>query len=477
MNYENFALNSDIDIHDPYHDARLNPLSEMMVLSTGANTKNIIVSAVEVHGKLDLDAMREAFKRTLINNPLFLSKIEEKRFGIKNFFIRHYDSSIDPPVRVIKVDSSTNKSTILNSYLEAFRPYLDRKWNLFSEAPVELHCLDYGSDNYFYGPVVHHAIADGGIAAEFGREFLGHYDHIITGRMPEWLHSPFAMSNTGTKRAVLKARDSQTILADFRTAIKNIVENPTLPRGSGKKDDLRQFHIKRVLTKRETEALERYSKQRSSSLLDIVVASSNHAIDQWNCKREIPEGFLTTSVSVNMKGRFRGFQRQNNSGLIYFRSGADERQNRDLFRKQIALQRIKQFRNRMDYKFFKDVSRLITALRMAPLEIRKNIVRKLMNLHRFSMAVSMLGVMWPDLKDGRPTSRSAFTNVGEHEIMQVHGLGYKLLSNTPLILMVYTYRERLNLMLASSASVFTSEETSDFLDLLVNNLFHEIDMS
>ncbi len=42
-------------------------------------------------------------------------------------------------------------------------------------------------------------------------------------------------------------------------------------------------------------------------------------------------GILTTSISVNMKGRFRGFEKANNSALMVFKSGPDERRDPNAF--------------------------------------------------------------------------------------------------------------------------------------------------
>ena len=59
----------------------------------------------------------------------------------------------------------------------------------------------------------------------------------------------------------------------------------------------------------------------------------------------------------------------------------------------------------------------------------------------------------------------------EVSITAVHGLGYKLLSNTHLLFIVYFFANKLNVVLAASASRFTREEADAFLGLMMANLF------
>lgn len=269
----------------------------------------------------------------------------------------------------------------------------------------------------------------------------------------------------------LKKEIKKNYLSDARKAVIQLLEKPVVPVGTGSVGDLKQHQVKRVLSKEQTELLGKISIQSGASLVDLLVAGSNMAIDRWNAPRGVPEGLIATSVSVNMRGRFQGFQRQNNSALIFFKSFAEERRDLGAFTKKIAVNRIRQFRNQMDFKFFQDVSRMTSLMRLMPFRLRRNVTNFVANLHQFSIAVTLLGVMWPELKNGKPTTYSCLTHVGDAEISEVHGLGYKLLSSTPLLVLVYFYKGMLNFVLASSASLFTRQETDQFLDLLLDALF------
>ncbi len=112
-----------------------------------------------------------------------------------------------------------------------------------------------------------------------------------------------------------------------------------------------------------------------------------------------------------------------------------------------------------------------TAFRLLPFRLKRPIVHWLMQKHQFSVAITMLGVIWPAFRNGKPTMESCLTETGNLSISAVHGIGYKLLSNTHLLFIVYFFANKLNIILHASASLFTREEAGAFLDLMVTNLF------
>ena len=138
--------------------------------------------------------------------------------------------------------------------------------------------------------------------------------------------------------------------------MKHFFERPTLPLGSGSTSDRQQHHVKRVISVQETERIGKLCAEKRVSLVDILVAGINLAVDEWNEARNVTPGILTTSISVNMKGRFRGFEKANNSALMVFKSRPEERRDPDAFAWAMALKREKYFNKHMDLKFFSETS-------------------------------------------------------------------------------------------------------------------------
>ncbi len=114
---------------------------------------------------------------------------------------------------------------------------------------------------------------------------------------------------------------------------------------------------------------------------------------------------------------------------------------------------------------------MTAAFRFLPFRVKSPIVHFLMQKHQFSVDITMLGVMWPAFRNGKPTTETCFTETGNLSLTAVHGLGYKLLSNTHALFIVYFFANKLNIVLAASASLFTREEADAFLDIMAANLF------
>jgi hypothetical protein len=127
----------------------------------------------------------------------------------------------------------------------------------------------------------------------------------------------------------------------------------------------------------------------------------------------------------------------------------------------------------MDFKFYTDISRMNAVLRPFPFGTRSRIVNFIMNRHQFSMAITLLGVIWPETRNGKPTANTCFTRSGDLTLSEVYGVGYKLMSSTHLLLIVYVFSNQLNFVLHASGCLFTREETEAFMDLIMENLLSE----
>ncbi len=380
-------------------DSVLDALSEMVTLSSYGNTKNLLVTAIETRGHLDEDAMKRAVQQAAEKFPQIRSCIREVREKRMFRLLRQFRP--DLPLQVIVSDLQAGDPSIppLTRYLEHAAPRLDRNWNLFEELPAELHVAKISEDHHVIAPVIHHVAADAGVASEFGREFLANYHRIMTGGEPEWAESTPAIS-TSQKRPVKQKQVSWTkYFSDGKKAIAQLIERPTLPQGNGSRDDLRQFHVKRVLSVEDTSRLGQAASFYRASLVDLLSAAANLAVDRWNQARNLPAGMLTTAISVNMKGRFQGMDRPNNSAQLFLKSLPEERADESAFVRSISLHRIRQLRKQLDFSFFSDVSRMNASVRLLPFPLRRRVVDFLTKQHQYSVGITLLGIIWPEIEE------------------------------------------------------------------------------
>ncbi|MEW6530344.1 MAG: condensation domain-containing protein [Thermodesulfobacteriota bacterium] len=454
----------------PQEATRLDPLSEMLALSARGNSKNVIVVGVELQGSVDLELMVEATHRAVKAYPHFQTCLREVKERGGYFLYREPRPDLEFPVFVHSMEETPPSQTPMDAVLSRMTPRLDREWDLLRELPAECHCFRFSDDFYVVCPVMHHSAGDGGTAAEFGREILLTYHELLTGQKPGASCYRQGMS-TGQKRMARPRKKTwKDLFFSARNSLTPVFSRSSLPEGTGTADDPRQHQTKRILSQEETERIMKASQARGASLVDALAASTALAVDIWNGERGVQPGVLTTSISVNMRGRRQELDTANNSGLLYFRSTPEQREDADQFARLISTARISQFRKHMDLEFYENVVRMNSALRRLPYETRRRIVHFISNKHQVSVAVTLLGVIWPEEKNGRPTANSCLIQVGEAEALQVYGIGYKLLSSTHLLLIVYFFRNKLNLALAASACLFTREEAEAFLNLIQEQL-------
>jgi hypothetical protein len=449
---------------------RLDALSEMMALSSYGNTKNVLVTAVEVKGPLDEEAMTLAVRQAANDFPRLVSCVKEVRERGRYRLVWDQRSDLELPVKISELQPANGSSNSLELFLHHIAPHLDRDWDLFTEPAGEVHIARLAKDHHIVAPVIHHVASDAGVASEFGKAFLENYHEILTGQKPESACQAHGVSTARKRLVRVKKPTLREHLKNAREAVSRVLERPTLPAGNGLPTDQRQHHIKKVFSLDETERINKAASKNGASLVDMLVACANRAVDEWNEQRNIPPGVLTTSMSVNMKSRFRAFGDANSSALLFFKSRPCDRENTPAFARSIALARIKQFRNQMDFMFVQNVSRMTSAVRAFPFRVKRRIVSYLVNMHQLSIAITVLGVVWPVVRNGKPSTDSCLTRSADLVIKEVHGVGYKLLSNTHLLLIVYAYRNKLNFVLSTSGSLFTRDEAQAFIDLLMGYL-------
>ncbi len=157
----------------------LNPLSEMLALSSYGNTKNILVTVVETSGPLDEQAIKLAAQKTAEKFPRVRSCIKEVRNKGKRRLAWEYRQDLPVQTFFSDIENTNTKAPVLQRLVDHLAPRMDRHWDLFQEPPIEFHFVRVAQDHHILGPVLHHVVADAGTASEIGRDFLSNYHETI----------------------------------------------------------------------------------------------------------------------------------------------------------------------------------------------------------------------------------------------------------------------------------------------------------
>lgn len=453
---------------------RVDVLSETIALSTCGNTKNIIIAAMDVKGPYDVEVGVEAARRASLSFPQLMSCIRE--VSSRGMHYLEWQRRLDQALPVFYADlpESSRSDNLLNDIMSVMTPRLDRNWDLFRQVAAEFQILRLGPEHNVMASVCHHVAGDAGTASEFGREFLLHYHEIKRGSKPPWAEDRLALSTVKKRPVRIQPKRWGQKIRESHFGFMQIFERPVEPLGSGFKTDLSQHFAKRVLSEEKSAAVYFSALQSGVNFVDSLTVYANMAIDEWNSQRGREPGLLTTAMTVNTRGRFSEFDTPNNSSVIVFRCQPDQRKDPAGFLRELARMRIRHFREHKDVTMLHNIRRLNSSMRLFPYHIRRQLMHLFLQNHKFSIAVTLLGTVWPRLVNGKPTADSSVTSSADLEVSEIHGIGYKLHSGTRLLLIAYAYRNRLNLILEAAGSLFTREETEAFLDLIIEKLFSGI---
>lgn len=450
--------------------SRLGASSEMLALSTLGFTKNILICLIDVKGPLNVEKLFDSARTAASKFPQLTSVIEDIKHRRLHYLEWKFSGVDSLPVFFHDLSESVSSDSAMERVLSVLTPRLERYWDLLVEVSSEFHCIQVSQERFLFGWIIHHAAGDAALASDVGQETLFRYYEITHGKKLDSATLSVSLSGSQKKPVNQKKLVLSDHIREIRQTARNLFFKPKFPIGSGGKTSQGQNHSKTIFSEQASSDLLKKLRSKGISLIDALVASTNLAVDEWNSARNEEPGLLTTSVSVNMRGRFQNVDHGNSSSLIFFESRPEERIDIQRFVKSIAIKRIHHFRKQVDLKLANNIKRMIDTARIFPYRIRRRIISLITGQHEFSAAVTWLGVIWPKTEGGKLTSDSALTTVGDLTVEEVIGVPYKMLSKTKTLLVVYIFRNRLNFVHSASSSLFTKRENEMFLDTILNHL-------
>ncbi len=441
-------------------------MSELMVLSSFRNAKNIIMMAAEAKGPFDEEVFRLAVKEASHAFPMLTGTLREVREGARLSLFREDHPDLEIPIMVSDVIRPPGPEGSFNAIIDHLRPGMDKQWDLWHEPPLKVHVMRFQPEYFLLVFIFHHMAADAGMALKIVSEMIGRYDAVINGRSSEWKSMTYVFS-TSKKEPSKPGKTRWKHLA--RQLLRDLMyrkEKPAVPHGTGSAHDLTEQHVVRVFPTEDFQETKTNVAEAKINLVDHIVVCANRALDEWNRKRNIFPGTNTSVVTVNMRQRFGGEDEKNYSSTIFFRSRPGERNNLAKFAHSVAEARKKQLSRNVDLIVRGSLSKGARFFKLFPFVVRQRLASYFMRNQKFSIAVGFLGVVWPEVIEGRLGEDSFLKHAGGFEIIDVHGTGYKLAGNAQINLYAFIYRKQLHLVLTVPGSLLTSDEAESFADLL-----------
>jgi hypothetical protein len=333
------------------------------------------------------------------------------------------------------------------------------KFFLFEASPVSRRFLC----------VSHHASLDGWALSGFLKAILETYHRIVTGR-DDLAHTRVRYAST-LKEEPVPVSGSALKHALFALGKgTSALEPGAVPVGEGRLESSAEHWVKLILSPEETDLTVRAASQKPLAFVDIVSAALIRSVDVWNDEQGLPRRIAKIGVPVQMRGRHGPMDASVNISFILVTSPPEDRHCVRRLAASLAQSRETQFRLAADVRTACAGDALLNFFRLFPLNLRRRMTHGFWQLPFAPMLVSSFGVLWP--LQGRPgdSKRSAFTNAGDLEVSEVHILGYKHAPKSPVRLLAFTFRGRLNVVLWTSNRLLAPHEARRFSGILRNQL-------
>jgi len=208
------------------------------------------------------------------------------------------------------------------------------------------------------------------------------------------------------------------------TIVKNAV--PRHPR--------RYFH-QMVFSKDETRAAKSKAKSLGLTFNDLFLLEYSKAVDRY---LDYPLALHKIGVVVNTRTRMKGHKaRANHASAISVILTPEARKDDKTLARELAAQRKHKLDIGQDVFNIVMLRNLTRALRLMPFDNRKKFFKNLMRGRTRSFGCSSLGVLWPEIKDGKLTGDTFLRQAGGLEILGPNGflsvpwgLGYSTVTHT-----------------------------------------------
>ena len=451
----------------PLHEA-----AEPFLLYETDRYRKCGLTCVDVRGAVDADALLAAMARTFEEFPAARSLLRERRVGARHLLFWAPIPDFRPELRVADLRPVIAGGVEARDAISRhFRERLLRGVDLTREPPFAVHLLRTGDDRYSLVTYQQHVAADGGSLFGFWMRLLAHYEAAQTGRLPDWADGPVAPSSIAAEGN--GKPHAYTPLRFARESVRMIVENARRPPASladRKRPEVcdRTSH-RRVLEPDEVARVRAASRRYGCTVNDVLCAAGAVAVERWLREEGRGADRVTVWIPTNLRGRMGTRETATNqaSAVMVVTRPEDRRD----FAKLSALvrrERTRQMEEGYDVANFLALIKLIGASRVLPFAWRRGVLRKMME-QPCSIMLSNMGVLWPEVKDGRLTGRSFLERAGNLDVLGID-MNFSVAQHEGHGFVIHTFRERLCFNYSILTELMPAAQAERFLDLYLTVL-------
>jgi hypothetical protein len=413
--------------------------------------------SIQFRGPIDVPAFVEAFDETVPTYPVAHCRLEERRVGIHR---RLFWAPIGRRNSLIVDDCRGRVTAPVDGVAfaaEYFREKTCRRIDLFRDPPVRFYLLRLADEVTLFSTVHQHIAMDAASAYGFFRDLLARYHEKVKGERPAWA----AASSTNTAGNAPVAVRSQPILAYLRELVRNLRRGGrggvSMIATSGPRDVLGRNMNRGVFDAETLRGIKNYCRRHDATMVDALLAVILRTIGAWDREHGLEQEWIHAALAVNVRNRFAALKEQSfgMSGLGLFYRRPEEARLDDLVGR-LRDERARLLDLGVDVSMIRMLAAVFQVLGVLPPRARAAIIRSVVTFPT-TFVLSNVGIMWPEVRDGKLTGRSAFTRAGDFELDDIHACP-SLTPDVGMGIVTRTMGDRLYINYNTDRSRFRPEE-------------------
>lgn len=427
-------------------------------------------------GDCDVEAFQTAIIKAQESRPTFhanLIRIPKGLWGAYAWQIR------EKPV-TLEVRDFTTLEKLPNDFGDwihtQMTPEIQGLMDLSSEYPVRFILFKLPQKHYCLIFLFHHVVSDGGGIYDFLREAFSFYHELVKGSPPEWADVAGMHAQAGDTKPVKAITTWDYLKREFALRdrypfykAKQFATSPeTVKTGR---------HIIRYIIDDPAmqKALRDRARKDGGSLTDLMISGSKLAIAQWNESRNEPVEPLIHGVAVNQRLRRDPLDIQgqgNPMSAITILSDSKDQSDSESLLKYVIEQRKMRLNLGYDVALAKMGYKIFAFSRLFPMSIRHSLVRIIYDI-KISHFITNLGVIWPEIEDGRPTGRTAIQKVGDLELLDIHS-SVGTTGNNGSVLIIRSFLGKLYMVMVYGRYKVNDADAKEFSQLVYDKVISYI---
>jgi len=415
------------------HNA-LNPcvdaVSEAMMALDTDRCPGSIFTALTFRGTPDIDAMSRATRHLQQTFPDTVSRLEERRIGLRYALFR-VAAPEPPPLEVLSLDLQGR--SVRDTLFAHFERRASVRVDLFTQLPGSFHLVRFSDELHAVVFYFHHVAADGTTMLAMYRTLFAKYEEILAGRSPAWAGTPDIASSASRD---VRPSTARVLGAMVREGWMH-KRHPVILLGSTQGQTVPLRHQTGfALSEAETATVAAKARVLKATVNDLLCVSAARAID---AELGSPEGTQSIWVPANARGA-TGESQANQTTSINIDIIRRERLQPGVLLQTFVGRRRQNLEIGRDVVTLRLLERVVAAARLFPARVRHPWMNKLF-AQPTTFMVSNLGVLWPQRVEGKLTRQSMLTRAGGLEILDFL-VDFATFDNTGHEMAAWTYGGR-----------------------------------